>query len=267
MDSRTAAQNKIPLLYHWQKFDPSRLEQQLRDGTVYCSRPIDFNDPWDCRPFFNTDLLADPSERQKHIDWAVEICKRDGRMSAPDIDRMRRELQDRAVLERCVREHITATQQAVIDRYRVYCLGPDVNNLLMWAHYADRHRGICLEFNVKNFTMCSAQEVQYFPQFPMTRQYSGDLDENLLPLLAKGDHWKYEQEYRLIAQEMCNATNHDTLICENGHLKLAKGALLSIIVGHDGAYRQVGDLVAKHAPDVRVRRARLVPNKYKLDIG
>lgn len=80
MDSRTAAQNKIPLLYHWQKFDLARLEQQLREGTVFCSKPIDFNDPWDCRPFFNTDLLAHPNERQKHIDWAVEICKRDGRI-------------------------------------------------------------------------------------------------------------------------------------------------------------------------------------------
>ncbi len=179
---------------------------------------------------------------------------------------MRHELQDPAVLERYVREHVIATQKAVIDRYRVYCLGPDVNNLLMWAHYADRHRGICLEFKVKNLTMCGALEVQYFPQFPMTRQYSKDLDENLLPLLAKGDHWKYEQEYRLIAQEKDNSTNHNTLMCENGHLKLAKGALVSVIVGYDGPYQRVCDLVAKHAPHVRVRRTRLVSNKYKLDI-
>src|SRR5205807_9098954 len=139
-----------------------------------CSNPKDFNDPWDCRPFFNTDLLADPAERRKHINWAVDLCKRAGLMSARDIDRMKVKLQDPAELERRVRESTTGVQQAVLDRYRVYCLGPDLGNLLMWAHYADRHRGVCLEFNVKNMTICGAQEVQYLPEFPMTRQYSKD---------------------------------------------------------------------------------------------
>src|SRR5437016_9779480 len=121
MKSRTATQNKIPLLYHWQRFDAARFEQQLRDGTIYCSNPKDFNDPWDCRPFFNTDLLADPAERRKHINWAVDLCKRAGLMSARDIDRMKVKLQDPAELERRVRESTTGVQQAVLDRYRVYC--------------------------------------------------------------------------------------------------------------------------------------------------
>jgi len=37
---------------------------------------------------------------------------------------------------------------SIDEHYRVYCLGPDPNNLLMWSQYADSHCGICLEFSL-----------------------------------------------------------------------------------------------------------------------
>lgn len=262
----TAAQKKIQRLYHWQRFDMARFEEQMKNGAVYCSSPRDFNDPWDCRPFFNTNLLADENERRKHIEWAVEVCKRHTSMSASDIQRMSRELRNPAVLEHYVRKQTLALQEEVLKRYRVYCLCPDVNNILMWAHYADSHRGICLEFNVQSDTICGALEVQYRDEFPMTTQYSNDERENLLPLLAKARAWEYEHEYRLIAQDADNRTPHDTLLTKGGHLKLSKGALLSVIVGHLGPYEQVQTLVRRHRPEIQVQRAHLVPNRYQLDI-
>jgi hypothetical protein len=267
MTFQTAAERKIPRLYHWQRFDASRFEHQMANGTVYCSNAAHFNDPWDCKPFFNTEILRDATERQRHIKWAVEICRKLTRMSERDIERMKRELEDPATLEHYVRKHTEGTQQAIFERYRVYCLCPNVDSLLMWAHYADRHCGICLEFDVRNETICGAQEVQYFEQFPMTRQYSNDLNENLLPLLAKGKHWEYEHEFRLVAQEERNATEHETLRCSDGHLKLAEGALLSVIVGHNGPYERVRDIVTKHAPKVHIQRAHLVENRYELRFG
>lgn len=261
-----AAQRGLKRLYHWQRFDAGRLEAILRDNAIYCSRPTDFNDPWDCRPFFNTDLLSDPAEMQKHIDWAVRICRRDGKMSEAYIARMQDQLRDRAILEGKVRETTMATQQAVLERYRVYCLCPDVTNALMWAHYADSHRGICLEFNVRNEVICCALEAQYCPEFPMTPQYSDDLAENLLPLLAKSDVWKYENEYRLIAQGAANATAHDTLLATNGFLRLPDGTLRAIIVGCQGPYDAVQDLVRKCKADVSVLRARKLDNRYALEI-
>jgi hypothetical protein len=261
-----AAQRRLKQLYHWQRFDAGRLEAILRDNAIYCSRPSDFNDPWDCRPFFNTELLDDPAEVQKHIDWAVRICRRDGRMSEPDMARMQEQLRDRAVLEQKVRELSTATQGGVLERYRVYCLCPDVTNALMWAHYSDSHRGICLEFNVGNEVICCALEAQYFSEFPMTLQYSDDLAENLLPLLAKSDVWKYENEYRLIAQDTANATPDETLLATNGFLKLPDGALRAIIVGCQGPYDAVRELVRKCNVDIPVLRARKIDNRYALEI-
>jgi hypothetical protein len=263
----TAAQRRIERLYHWQRFDAARLETILKENAIYCSKPSDFNDPWDCRPFFNTNLLTDPTELQKHIDWAVRICRRAGRMSETDIARMQDQLRDPAVIEPLVRKCTTETQQAIMERYRVYCLCPDVRNPLMWAHYADSHRGICLEFNVRNEVICCALGVQYFSEFPMTRQHSDDLAENLLPLLAKSDVWKYENEYRLIAQDAANATRHETLLVTEGFLKLPDGALRAIIVGCQGPYDAVRDLVHKCKTDLPVLCARKVDNRYALEIA
>lgn len=266
MPFATAATRGLKRLYHWQTFDASRLEVILRNGTIYCSRPSDFNDPWDCQPFFNTDLLDDPIERQKHIDWAAEVCRRNGKMSERDIVNMEEQLQNRGLLEQKVSETTTAMQQEVLERYRVYCMCPDVTNTLMWAHYADKHRGICLEFNIQNEVVCCALEVQYSSEFPMTRQYSDDLAENLLPLLAKSDVWKYENEYRLIAQEAANATAHDTLITNNGQLRLPEGALSAIIVGCQAQYDAVQDVVHRCNTRVPLLRARKTANRYKLSI-
>lgn len=262
----TAVERQLDFLYHWQPTNLERLEATLRKGTIYCSKPSDFNDPWDCRPFFNTDLLDDPQERQRHIDWVVDICRRGGCMSNDDIAKMAPQLENRDLLDEKIREITNGMQEAVMDRYRVYCMCPDAKNQLMWAHYADSHRGICLEFNVKNEVICGALEVQYFSAFPVTRAYSNDLKENLLPLLAKSDAWQYENEFRLIAQEKGNATEHDTLLTQNGQLKLPEGALSGIIIGCQGPYDEVWELVQNCRAKISLRRAHRVENDYALDI-
>ena len=262
----TAAERRLDFLYHWQPANLGRLEVTLREGTIYCSKPSDFNDPWDCRPFFNTDLLDDPQVRQKHIEWAVDICRRDGRMSDEDIAKMARQLENRDLLDEKIREVTNGTQEVVMNRYRVYCMCPDASNQLMWAHYADSHRGICLEFNGKNEVICAALEVQYFNALPVTKAYSNDLKENLLPLLAKSDAWQYENEFRLVTQEKSNTTGHDTLLTENGQLKLPEGALSGIIIGCQGPYDEVRQLVQNCGANIPLRRAHRVENHYALDI-
>jgi hypothetical protein len=37
--------------------------------------------------------------------------------------------------------------EALCQSYRVYCLSEVCDSSLMWAHYADSHQGVCLEFD------------------------------------------------------------------------------------------------------------------------
>ncbi len=266
---QTAHPKHLQYLYHWQRFVPEYLTTLLREQTIWCSNPATFNDPWDCKPFFNTEALRDEGERERHIEWYAEIT----RVHRPDIPpdfiaRTQQQLRDNPVLltERIVKASMEMWP-AVAERYRVYCLGPDIHNTLMWALYADNHRGVCLEFSTRNTVMCCALGVQYSRDFPITRAYSNDDVENLVPLLTKSDVWSYEREYRLVAQESNKRTKHDTLITENNYLRLPDNALTSIIVGCQGPFEDVRSLVNQFAPQVQVRRAERIPNRYALHIS
>ena len=263
----TAFEEGHRVLYHWQRFDADRLARTLKELTIYCSSPGDFNDPWDCKPFFNTEILADPEENEKHVVWAVDLCRRRTPMSEPDIEAMKETLRNNparaAALIRDISESMEAT---ILEQYRVYCLGPDVGNLLMWAHYADSYRGICLEFSLRNDVMCSALKCEYLSEFPIMKLHSREDADALRVLLAKADPWSYENEYRIVAQERERAVGTGTLITDKGFLKLPKGALVSVIVGCQGDYEKVSKLVQTLAPDVKVKRAVRVQNHYALKI-
>jgi hypothetical protein len=241
----------------------------LLDRTIYCSDPATFNDPWDCKPHFNTEVLDNPVEHERHVQWAVDVCRRHNNSISPqNIDRMKAQLQvDRQLLAKTLQELSQEMWAAISTRYRVYCLGPDAGSLLMWAHYADNHKGICLEFSTRNNVMCCPLRVEYPRQFPVVRAYSAVDAENLQPLLTKADVWTYEHEYRLIAQERGNATCHGTLMTDNNFLKLPENTLLSIIVGCQGPYDEVQNLVSDMAPGVLVKRAERVPNRFELRIS
>jgi hypothetical protein len=86
----------------------------------------------------------------------------------------------------------------------------DYRNPLMWAHYSDRHKGFCIEFD------CSTEIGQTLPLFPVI--YSKDIVKMpwkycMLPdgtkspefssrliqaVLTKHDVWKYENEWRIL---------------------------------------------------------------------
>lgn len=264
----TALADGYRVLYHWQRFVPEWLERMLTTNSIYCSSPGSFNDPWDCRPYFNSDLLADPAELEQHVAWAVDLCRRKTQMRAADIERMRQELVADPMRAAELISTISAAMAPEIDRrYRVYCLGPDVGNLLMWSHYAESHSGICLEFSLRNVVMCSALRCEYVPAFPIMRLHDKSEASDLRILLAKADVWSYEKEYRLVAQERSEAIpGADTLLTDGGFLQYPQGALTAIIVGCGGNVGVVQELVQRIAPGIPVKRATKVPNRYELKL-
>lgn len=71
---------------------------------------------------------------------------------------------------------------------------------LMWAHYADSHRGICIQYRVKPANLIDEEskvvkllDVNYDKPFPL----NGNIPF-VDSLCVKGDYWRYEKETRLI---------------------------------------------------------------------
>ena len=82
------------------------------------------------------------------------------------------------------------------------CFGKGWGNPVMWAHYADKHRGVCLGFAVEPSVLSKVDytdtkiDVELGVHLP-----NGGLTAELLNkvILTKSTSWEYEQEWRVLA--------------------------------------------------------------------
>ncbi|MGI4819487.1 MAG: DUF2971 domain-containing protein [Janthinobacterium lividum] len=78
------------------------------------------------------------------------------------------------------------------------CFSKTWSNPVQWSHYADRHRGLCLGFDVPDETVLPVRYVpkrlRYDPKLFEVR----DEATLLHYLTTKFSHWRYEKEVRLI---------------------------------------------------------------------
>ncbi|MBV6506432.1 MAG: hypothetical protein ILNGONEN_02009 [Syntrophorhabdaceae bacterium] len=82
----------------------------------------------------------------------------------------------------------------------IICLTTDPKSILMWSHYADNHRGYCLQFNTKS-VFARAQKISYLPHPPEVDVYTTTSEKWYKGyLLMKFKTWKYESEYRLVVK-------------------------------------------------------------------
>jgi Protein of unknown function (DUF2971). len=84
--------------------------------------------------------------------------------------------------------------------FGIICLSKGPSNPLMWSHYGDRHRGICLGFDlVDQYVMPINYSVERL-KLDIERWFSeGTLDETTMKLIlsTKFGGWAYEDEVRL----------------------------------------------------------------------
>ncbi|RBN50625.1 DUF2971 domain-containing protein [Flavobacterium psychrolimnae] len=91
------------------------------------------------------------------------------------------------------------TKRQINEMYGICCLTTKKDNLLMWAHYANSHSGICIGFDTE--TLYKSDKVMIlkvnysdsFPKIPLFENGVGMLSLTT----TKSKHWEYEDEYRL----------------------------------------------------------------------
>ena len=111
----------------------------------------------------------------------------------------------------------------IIEHIRIGCLYLKNNNSLMWSHYADKHEGMCIEYDLKDFLESnigniSIIKVNYteeiineqgnikihrnrlsLPDENKSDSYNLSISNELIDILStKSKEWEYEKEYRII---------------------------------------------------------------------
>lgn len=92
----------------------------------------------------------------------------------------------------------------------VLCLSSKFDSPLMWSHYANQHRGVCVEYDVSESAPQALHEVSYGESREVLASQIRDwvLHDNLAArraidkacLLTKSREWAYEGEWRLLGQ-------------------------------------------------------------------
>ena len=114
-------------------------------------------------------------------------------------------------------EAIKKIRTIINEKYYITCFSTGYDNALMWAHYTNKHKGFCIEYNLdktKDLTfMINLYPVIYstnrasvplslFDLSDMTNIRLSTSNEStadmLCAMLTKSDVWKYENEWRLI---------------------------------------------------------------------
>jgi hypothetical protein len=148
------------------------------------------------------------------------------------------------------------------------CFSETRRNPVQWSHYADRHRGICLGFDVA--ASAGMRKVRYVerriaPNIPAMQSESPAATAHMLDLLTlKFKHWEYEQEHRLFVQleEQDADTGHYFFdFGEAGPVKLRE-----VIVGVSSAVspEQIADALGDLQPKVKSCKARLASQAFEV---
>jgi hypothetical protein len=200
------------LYYHFCGIN-NRSLKNLVGGRIYLSKPDDLNDPFDCKLF---PQLVYKDEQAKAKARSMELL----------IDSSKKTRNDFAdLLLDDFNQAIFKTQESLGENfyYRTFSLVGENNkdgqhakeNQLMWAHYANAHKGMCLGFDFSDADgLCKVNYLDKHDPIEVQekdidkercivergRWLSKDLEREIekRAFISKSRAWEYENEYRFI---------------------------------------------------------------------
>lgn len=212
-----------------------RLLNSLCHDNIYFSSPDQFNDPFDCNPSIKNDIDKDKlrsilfelirtrraSEISGHLskinikagkaeNFIFEQSNNDAKSKLDYIAYMAQDPEYENAEEAEKWNLVDAVKTELTSHYSkgVYCLSTSYLNPLLWSHYGDEHRGVCIGYSTERNPIPIPQEVIYETDRTVYTSlvYKAFIEKDLSAishldscvLLRKAPEWRYEDEWRLI---------------------------------------------------------------------
>lgn len=242
----------------------------LTDSTIKFTCPSEFNDPFDCFPYYDTTNIEELARRRHDLIRAIGED-----MGLSPSERIQHKHKIIARLRRYVEDG--SYSRDVVRSVGVVSLSRNALSIPMWSHYADFHRGLVLEFRIPTQVEGTPQEMWRFALdhlFPLDVKYEPDRphigfgsppqEDDVDKLLRiKSLNWKYEEEERVI----------DHVRGPGIHKYRRDDVLCSMIAGlktSDDHYTHLESLVKglrqSSVPNLMLYRARAKNDEYKLEV-
>jgi len=226
--------NQPKRVYRFRRFSATTMESLCQDS-LHFADPGTFNDPLDCQPSLEADsdlqslrkLVARLVERrvvaetvsalknanvegEKAQSYATRRGERAGRNELAGIAyNATNPGYDVEVSESERRLLASEIEHELLKRYDrgVCCFSAGFSNPLLWSHYGDEHRGLCIGYSLDRLPEPQLHRVEYggCRSIKTSLIASAVLDEDARSqqeldsavLLKKAPSWRYEREWRL----------------------------------------------------------------------
>ncbi len=262
-------QENIPsTLYRFRSYNENSVNA-LKEDEVWGSSILQFNDPYECVPFYDMELINNNIHRTLNPQEVLiklqdvkagKVPEQLRKICSPDmLEQMIQSIPD-GLAEDIVREKLVDFEEKlkgfvskdfnkIIEKFyidiqsaeaqrQIACFSEKNDSTLMWGHYADSHKGFCLEYNFQEVLKkcsCDCNDIRGCNNFMLnfsiapviyndirfdaTTYLSTVLQDHLckvaqIPmklyhedtliiskcLLTKSKDWEYEKEWRLFSR-------------------------------------------------------------------
>lgn len=221
--------------------------ENIKNRVIYFQNPLNFNDPFD--------TVIEAERRATESEWKEYLIRQGNSKEETEfwINTMRKEHPKNSVY------FTLPGKSSVRENSRVSCFSKNNLNILLWGHYADKHKGFCLGFrttqkqNAQGILIESGQLENYdLPNVPdyflpfYEIEYKEEMPAKVNPITSKDSNyiwpffktkfidWKYEEEVRfLLFERMLKGKDTityipDTLESVVVGLKTSKGDIIKI---------------------------------------
>lgn len=308
--------NKPKSLFHYRRCSEYTIEA-FRENKIYFNTANNFNDPYDCLVYCDIDAISrnitnmiefpNIQRLQKNINSIGFVDTKPVQMPKEKAEQLIETLRGKdlqiivdsipkeswgalaSILKDTVKELATSYKNYYQTEMPLVCLSEKYNNVLMWAHYADNHKGFVIEYDSntlktdcmqcpqgKDFTTCPEwKQVMLLPILYTNQRYDATqyiYDNTLIKIfnmagiksgwqlkddfaqykinIFKQKSWAYEKEWRLQLYK----TNRDNFI-------KAKPAAIYLGCRISKCYE---DILVKYAQEQYIRIYKMNENSSNL---
>lgn len=204
--------DKPKTLYKFRSWSVAHHRKLLTEGQLWVPVASDLNDPFDCCIPFRYDLM-------RYDDFLERLSRNppvecEG-MSLTEIREWAMPKIEGLGIFDTDRKGGVLTRLAISYReiYGILSFATVCDDLLLWSHYADRHKGFCVgfdydgidaamgEFFDKTDVPVLGRWIEYVKEQPAIIPSADDRDDRdayIRLLTVKANRWRYEKEYRYL---------------------------------------------------------------------
>jgi hypothetical protein len=182
----------------------------LKNQQIWFSAPKDFNDPFEFA--FKQKSFSEEDYRN---------CYKEYERLYPQTSKGGKESDKLKMIYDALKEKTSKEIDKRLTKGGVCCFSEKKDDILMWSHYSDSHKGFCLEFDTNYDPFSKAKKVNYSFDFPIIDplillpyndryKLSERKEEFMKMITTKFKCWEYEKEWRIFHENVDQRYGYET---------------------------------------------------------